>query len=307
MFRAEMRESMEKSKKCITLLICFFTTAFLAGCARERITVEQLEPPAVEEEEEEPATEVHAVSTSTIEVHEYMENEFRELESETECTRIECFFPYEEKAGSKEKKWEEITALPEVEKAVVVTENQGTTHIPIDKVNPDYYEYLVKRGDEEALMQQRGYIEFIVHFYTSPDIKENTVGCWHQVKNRAQESSGWIKEEWPFYLESGESLELLYNDRNEVYHSKDVAIEKVSDEIPWYLDFAWPNERCILTLPEDRYVEFMGQDEDGINLSGLAGNERYYLKCKRGQRTKLEEKVTKLGIETVSNPGYLKR
>ena len=308
MFRAELGVIMEKFKSIsIIMYLCFFTTVFLAGCARERITVEQPETSAEEEAGEEAANEVHAVSTSTVEVHDYMENKFRELESEAECTRIECFFPFDEEAASKEKKWEEISSLPEVEKAVIVTEGLGTTHIPLDKVNPDYYEYLVKQGSEEALIQQYGYVEFNVHFYTSSEMKQNTLGCWHQVKNRVKESGGWFQPVWPFYIEKGESIELLYNDRNEVNHSKDLVIDKVSDEIPWYLDFAWPNTECILMLTNDKFEELMGKDEKGVNLSSLAGNERYYLTCKRGQRKKLEEKVKKLGIKEVSNPGYLKR
>lgn len=306
---------MEKSKSMLIILsICLFTATFLTGCSRERITIERSESPDMEEEEEdaeedetveedEPANEVHAAGTSTDKVYEYMENKFRELEPETECTRIECYFPYGEEADSKKNKWEKITALPEVEQAVIVTESLGTVHIPLDKVNPDYYEYKVKDGSDETLMQKRGYVELGVEFYTSLEIKETTVGCRHQTKR----SGGWKKEVWPFYIEAGESMELWYCNRNEEYLTRDVEIEKVSDEIPWYLDYSWQNERCILTLPEDGFKELMGQDEDGLNLSGLAGNERYYLQCKPGQRTELEEKVKELGVEDVSNPGYLKR
>lgn len=292
----------------IMCLLCFLAAVPLTGCARERITVEKQETLDEEAEEAEQAEQaVRAVSTSTVEAHEYMENKIRDLEPEEECTRIECYFPYDEKTDSKEGKWEKIAALPEVERAVVVTEGLGRVLIPLEKVNPDYYEYYIKGGADETLIQKKGWMEFRVHFYACPDIKAIQLGCFHASK-QWQEKGDWRKEVWPLYIEEGESLELLYNrDDEEEECSREITIEKVSDEIPWYLDFSWTNSACIITMPEDVYKELMGQDKTGVNLSGLTGNERYYLECKSGQREKVEQKVKELGIKEVSNPGYLKR
>lgn len=295
-------------KKTFFLLLCISIVLMLSGCERESMTAEYAEETEdvngeseddIEDEYEDDFQDMEDSSSNYV----FRDNYFREIEPDEIRTRFQVCFPRYTSKEEKEDIWKEICNYPEVKRTQVATETVGQIFMDINKIHPDYYKLYVEDADE-AMIQSRGFIDFMVYIFTSSDVKENILSMRHDIKDNPM--GLWLKEKWPIYVEEQDELEIRYSDEKGEIQTYKITIEKISDDIPWYLDYQWSSDVCILLVPEDTYKEIFGMDEDGENMSTLFGHETYYIDSKKGERENLEKKVSALtGDYDMGSSGYL--
>ena len=295
-------------KKTFFLLLCISIVLMLSGCERESMTAEYVEETEdvngeleddIEDQYEDDSQDLEDTSSN----YEFRDNHFREIEPDEIRTRFQAYFPPDTFKEERESIWNEICSCPEVKRTQVVTETTGQLLMDINKVHPDYYQLRLEDADENVI-KSRGFIDFMIFIYTTSDVKENILSMRHDIKDNPM--GLLLKEKWPIYVEEQDKLEIRYTDQLGKSQTHNITVEKISDDIPWYLDYQWTSDVCVLLLPENRYKEIFGMDEDGENMSALFGYETYYIDSKKGERENLEKKVIELtGCSDIGSCGYL--
>lgn len=291
---------MKKTYICIGIVALTLLTA----CSRGRITVEYSEPtdaPVLEaghNNDNQGNNESDGISSNL----EFRKNPLCEYAEDGTIYKV--WFPNTCLADEREKIWNEISSLPEVERVHRSTEEGGNLIINLDKLNPQYYRMLVDYiGADENLMKERGWEAFQVNVYTSPDIEKNTLSMCHSAKEL---NDWWDKEEWPFYIEENDEVRLDYSYDETTNKSATVKIESITDKLPWYLNFAWTSNEAILLLKEDEYRRLFAEDDTGRNISKLSVFEWYFVESKEGCQKELEKKLLELGAKEIGREGYLR-
>lgn len=301
-----MKGQVTYMKKHFSILLCILLCTVLGGCTRQPMTAEYSE-----EENTIDYGELHGEDSGEVQMaegttaHEYRSNPFGETDPMDVCNRFKVYFDSNEPKEDIEKKWDSICNLPSVSRTELVTNTEGRFFVKLEDVNPSFIEFIVDDGDTERMerLKEKGK-EIRAHIYATDDVEQVTMCMCRMTKECAEKE--WNSEQWSFYIEENDEIELLFSDWLGEEQVRKIKVEKIEDTLPWYLNWGFSNYDCNLLIPEKEYREWFGEDHNGKNIRGLFGCEFFYAQSVDGMKDELEKDLRKIGVHELSNAGFLK-
>ena len=298
-------------KKLSGLVFGILIALVLCSCSRERIAIEEkadktddsTEWISEDNTEDSEKEEYHASNNEEEAPVKFRTNLYGEIDPPEECSKLYVAFNKAESKETVARKWNDICNLPGIKRTKVVTGNGGTFFAEMNKVNPSYLEYYVD-GDEEIrkFVEENG-LEFSVTLYASDDADEITMCMWRNTI----EACHWKVEEWPFYIEENDVINLRYNDWLGDLQYRDITIQKIISTPPWYLNRPFDNTKCMIIIPDEQYREMFGEDHYNNKIRGLEGGlEWFYVQCEEGKTDEVRKKIEQMGVYEVGNVGFFK-
>lgn len=284
-------------KKLYLAVLEIMIVSILCSCSRERIVIEQ--KPDNTDAPTECVSEGKAEDSSVT----FRPNPFGEIDPPDKCCKMNVFFYKDETKEAVSQKWNSICNLSGVKRTKLVTMGGGTFFVEEKYVNPLYLEYYLGGDEEIRKFVEKNGLEFTVTFYASDDVDEITM-CMYK---GSLEGSHWKVEEWPFYIEENDVITLRYNnDWQEELQYQDITVQKITSELPWYLNTSFDNTQCMIIFPVEKYREIFGEDHDDKNIQGLDGSEWFYVQCEEGKLDEVRKEIEKIGVHEICNTGFYK-
>lgn len=183
------------------------------------------------------------------------------------CNRFKVYFDSNEPKEDVEKKWDSICNLSSVSRTELVTNTEGRFFVNLEDVNPSFVEFYVDgEADIMERLKEKGK-EIRAHIYATDDVEQVTMCVCRMTKECAEKE--WNSEQWSFYIEENDEIELLFSDWLGDEQVRKIKVEKIADRLPWYLNWEFSNYDCNLLIPEKEYREWFGEDHNGKNIRGL--------------------------------------